>query len=268
VLRDHSDAVTAVAFSPDGKSVYTASLDHNVRRFESDSGKLVRTFTGHNDAVLALTITADGKGLISSGQEPPLRWWNPDTGDTTSIQYGPNGPVNGLSLSPDGKYLVSAGSDGSVRLWETGSRNDVHTFTAGETWQFAAACAPGGKLAAGAGADGVIRLWDVAGQKLRIAIAAWPPVKSGGACEWIALTPEGYFDGSQGWVSALRIRPDNRAIALPLAVIQPLHRPSEVLKAWHDADLQAASLALSPANVSQKAETAPKFPKPSTARGR
>jgi hypothetical protein len=120
----------------------------------------------------------------------------------------------------------------------------MHRFEAGDAWQFAAAISPDGKLAAGGEADGMVRLWDVAGQKLRLAVAAWPPATAGGSPEWIALTPEGYFDGSAKWASALRLQPVKSAVALPGSSVQSLRRPAEVLKAWHDADLQVASIAV------------------------
>src|SRR5439155_216390 len=85
--------VTALAYRPDGKSLYTASLDHNARRFDVDKGALVRLFTGHNDAITALAVSPDGKRLVTSGGEPNLRWWNVDTGDTTNNNGGHSASV-------------------------------------------------------------------------------------------------------------------------------------------------------------------------------
>ena len=43
----HSDYVNSVAFSPDGTQVLTGSDDNTAKLWDSETGKLVRTFAGH-----------------------------------------------------------------------------------------------------------------------------------------------------------------------------------------------------------------------------
>jgi WD40 repeat protein len=49
----HTDWVTGVAVTPDGRFVLSASYDNTVKVWELNSGKEVRTFTGHTDYVTA-----------------------------------------------------------------------------------------------------------------------------------------------------------------------------------------------------------------------
>jgi WD40 repeat protein len=43
VFEQHSDNVTCVAFDADGKSIYSGSFDHTVRRWDVESGNVLKT---------------------------------------------------------------------------------------------------------------------------------------------------------------------------------------------------------------------------------
>jgi hypothetical protein len=263
VFRDHSDAATRICFAPDGKTVYTASQDHSIRRIDVNTGAVARLFTGHGDAVTALAVSPNGKNLISSGPEPALRWWNPDTGDTTGNHGGHNGPVNDIVFSKDGKVLASASGDHTVRLWDTGNANPQRVLSGAEDWLYTVAVSPDDKFVAGAGADGSTRVWEAATGRLRLVLVAWPPTEKSPAIAWIALTPEGYCDGSPAWVARLRpLLGDQPVRAARLAEFwRTLRQPESVVKSWQGAALDPAKLpppaapptpAVSPASPAKK----------------
>ena len=116
-LTMHSDFVLAVAFSPDGKHVYSGSKDRSVRMTEADTGKSVLTFSDRNEDVLALAVHPDGKSVVATGIEPGLSWWNTETGERLRSVGGHRGPSHELVFSRDGKRLASAGSDGTVKIF-------------------------------------------------------------------------------------------------------------------------------------------------------
>ena len=50
-LSGHTDSVLSAAYSPDGKTIVTASDDQTARIWDAATGQEVRPLTGHTDAV-------------------------------------------------------------------------------------------------------------------------------------------------------------------------------------------------------------------------
>ncbi|MGE3230029.1 MAG: WD40 repeat domain-containing protein, partial [Hyphomicrobium sp.] len=114
--RGHRDLITALAFSPDGKLLASASIDGNIRVWSTRSGRMRRLY-GHRGRVGSLSFSPDGKTLASSGADGQLRLWDVQRGRTLRTIIGHQGGVNAVSFAPDGAHLASAGEDGIVRIW-------------------------------------------------------------------------------------------------------------------------------------------------------
>ena len=52
-LQGHTDSVSSVAWSPDGKTLASGSGDKTVKLWEAATGKLLATLQGHTDAFRA-----------------------------------------------------------------------------------------------------------------------------------------------------------------------------------------------------------------------
>jgi len=114
--RGHRELITALAFSPDGKLLASASIDGNIRVWSTNSGRMRRLY-GHRGRVGSLSFSPDGKTLASSGADGQLRLWDVARARTARTIIGHQGGVNAVSFAPDGVHLASAGEDGVVRIW-------------------------------------------------------------------------------------------------------------------------------------------------------
>ncbi|MEH2201094.1 AAA-like domain-containing protein, partial [Nostoc sp.] len=116
-LERHSKPVNSVVFSPDGKTLASASDDETIKLWNLDTGKEINTLKGHSDWVNSVVFSPDGKTLASASGDKTIKLWNLDTGKVINTLKGHNDSVYSVVFSPDGKTLASASGDKTIKLW-------------------------------------------------------------------------------------------------------------------------------------------------------
>ena len=74
-MQGHTDTVASVVWSPDGKTLASASYDNTVKLWETATGKPLATLEGHSDGVRSVAWSPDGKTLASGSLDKKVKLW-------------------------------------------------------------------------------------------------------------------------------------------------------------------------------------------------
>jgi WD40 repeat protein/serine/threonine protein kinase len=120
----HDAYVTALAFSPDGRTLFSAVgfEDSSIQMWDTASGSPIGSLDGHRAWVGCLVFWPDGKTLASGSADQTIRIWDihdPAHVPPPRVLRGHRLEVWRLALLPDNRTLISGCKDGSVYVWDT-----------------------------------------------------------------------------------------------------------------------------------------------------
>jgi WD40 repeat protein len=165
VAREHTHRLSALSFGNDGRSLATASFDRTLKIWDTETGKVLRSWTAHIGIIPGLSFSPEGKRLASSGGEDKVvKIWDPMTGREILNLRGHASTCYCVAFSPDGRQLASAGGDGTIRIWDATPTKPSEAMESaickhdGEVWsvQFS----PDGHLLASGSWDSTVRVWE------------------------------------------------------------------------------------------------------------
>ena len=165
VLGGARGAVNAIAFAPDGRSVFAAAGDPGisgeVRQWDVRTGAIIRVFEGHRDALYAVAVSPDGRTLATGSYDYSIRLWDVADGSVRKTITASQGAIYDLAFRPDGKVLASASADRTAKLYDVATGERIETFGQALKELNAVAWSPDGGLLVTGGGDNRIRVYSV-----------------------------------------------------------------------------------------------------------
>jgi len=163
-IKKHTDWVTAISFTPDGKSLVTGDRAGNLSVWDADAHELF-SLTGHKAAITAIACL--NNVIASASEDGTIKLWDVREGRQIKSWNAHNGGALAVAFAPDGR-IVSCGRDKLAKLWDANGKQ----LRASEPFsdvalQVAFSASNGGRFIAGDW-TGTIRAWD-AGNGKRIA---------------------------------------------------------------------------------------------------
>ena len=118
-IRGHDGPLTAVAYSPDGKTIATSSWDRTVKLWDPETGVRRSSLVGHRDWVCHLAFDSSGLRLATAGADGAVQLWDVEAGRSLLTFRGHTQNVSCVAFEPNGRHLASASSDQTVKVWDT-----------------------------------------------------------------------------------------------------------------------------------------------------
>jgi cytochrome c len=156
VLEGHTAPVAALAVSPDGATLASASWDQTVRLWPL-AGGVPRVLDGHTQNVNGVAFAPDGRTLVSVSYDQSVRIW-PLSGQPAPTVVAMPSPLNAVAVANDGE-IAAGGADGKL-YFLTGAGAPAGEIAAGPRPVISVAVSPDDALVAAASVGGSVAVID------------------------------------------------------------------------------------------------------------
>ena len=155
--------VACLALSHDGLRAVTSDEDKQLKLWDLQTGRKIRSFTGHDRGATYVCFSPDDRLIVSASYDGVVRLWDVATRNPPrEFREHPAGAEVFVAIfSPDGRSVLSGDTQGNIFWWDVDTRRVIHNFTGHDGGVASLAFAADSPTALSGGRDGTMRLWDL-----------------------------------------------------------------------------------------------------------
>ena len=128
--QEHNGVIAALALSPDGKTLATASWDHSIRLWDLDGLRRRSVLQGHLNEVWTLAFSPDGQSLVSGSKDGGVNVW--PVFPQPEPELLPDG-WSLLAISHGGESAAAVNAQGKFGLFDLRGHDLEREFDLGPT---------------------------------------------------------------------------------------------------------------------------------------
>jgi WD40 repeat protein len=156
----HTDEITSVAISKDGKYLATGSYDNTAKLWDIQTGNLIQTLNGHENWVSDVAFSPDGRYLLTGSFDNTAKIWDLSNGTVIVTLSGHSDTVLAVAYSPEGNFVLTGSNDKTAKLWDVRTGQEIYTFNGHEEAVWNVAFSPDSKMILTGSQDMTAKLWD------------------------------------------------------------------------------------------------------------
>jgi WD40 repeat protein len=120
----HTDVISSITFSGDGKTVLSTSWDGSIRLWDVATGLMHKKFTAGKTPVYTAIFSTDEKTIYSAGADRTITVWDLSTGKILKKLEGHQAEITAVALNQDQKMLISHSVDGVTKFWDLNTNKE------------------------------------------------------------------------------------------------------------------------------------------------
>lgn len=160
----HPKAVNSAFFDHvDGSKAVTSCEDGIVRLWNTNTGRIIRTYNAHNNAVNYAIFSPNDDKIVSSSNDTNIILWDVNDGSTPlHIINDHTDVVRTVNFSPNGEKILSVDKSGVCKIFDVNSGDEEHSFSPDGTkplWY--GGFHPSGNYYLTGGNGGSVKVWNV-----------------------------------------------------------------------------------------------------------
>lgn len=161
-LKGHKGPIEALAVTPDGRKMISASKDGTLKIWDLERGKFLFNLAKNLfERTTKIVVMPDGRYALTASVDQTIRVWNLNSLADVPYSFDHASAVRAVAITPDGHLAISGSLDNLVKVWDLEERKMLHNLAGHTDVVMTVAVTPDGKYAVSGSGDNTIKVWDL-----------------------------------------------------------------------------------------------------------